>query len=100
MPVRRIHADDRIAEDSKVGPTALALDRINRVGLAGVEVSRDRRGKVATSRESPDADLFRVEALFFGASPDQANGTLGILEGDGMMIARPEAIFDDERGDT
>ena len=41
-----------------------------------------------------------IDVEFFGAAADEAHGALGVAEFDGMVIARAEAILQDESGDA
>src|ERR1017187_10717709 len=70
----------RIDRDGKVGP---ATDVIYIVaGFVGsfLKAGSGRDGQVATSRETHDADLLRMELPLAGFAAHQADGPLGILE--------------------
>ncbi len=97
MSCFRFHADDRVAEDGKIGPAACALDRVVRVGFARIKMRRGRRGQMSACREAPDADALGVDVPLRRAGTYHAESALHILHRRRMMIARRQPVLKDKR---
>jgi hypothetical protein len=57
-------------------------------------------GEVASCGEAEDADAVGGDAPFLCVGADGAEGALRVLEFDGVVIARAEAVLQHERGDA
>src|SRR5437016_959596 len=100
MRRRSAQRDHRISKNQEVRPATRAIDRIHRVGHTGVEVRTRRGSKMAARGEAPDADALWIDAPILRVRADHADSALRVLERRGMVIARPEAILQDERGNS
>src|SRR5260370_29988983 len=95
------HRDDRVAKDAQIGPRALPLDWVERVGVAAVEMSQQRGGEVAAGRRAHDANALWVEEPFGRAGPDGSHGARGVLQhGRVVVTTRAEAVIEHEAGDA
>src|SRR6266481_9686913 len=57
-------------------------------------------GQVSARRESPDADAVQLDAQISRVLADIANRAMGVVKRSGMVIARAEAILEDEAGEA
>ena len=99
MSERRGQRDDRVNEDHPVRPRAQAFDGVIGIGLARTEMGAGRRGEMAAGREAHDCDPARVDFPLCGVCPDGPDRPAGVVEHRGMMIARAQPIFQNERRD-
>jgi len=95
----RLKAEDRIAQDGSVGSAAVALDRIGMVGTTGLAEAADAGGTVAAGREAEHSDTLGVDAPSVGVGADQADGTLGVVQGRRVAV-RPHAVAADHGGEA
>src|SRR5580765_4661521 len=88
--------NDRVGEDSEVGAAADAVDGIGGLRIAGIEMSLGGGSQVASGRKTENADTMGRHGEFFCAGADEAYGSLGVAEFDGMVVAWTKAIFQHE----
>ena len=97
MRPRRGHRNDRIREDREVGPASHAIDGVSGARVAGIEQGARGHGEVTAGRKTHDADARRVESPLGRAKSQRSNRTLRVPELNRMVVARPEAVAQDER---
>ena len=55
---------------------------------------------MAPCGKAEDADALRIDLPFLGTGADKADGTLGVAQGNWMVVLRAEPVFQDDRGDA
>ena len=96
-----VEGEHSVAEDHEVGAGRRPVRGVSGGGVAGVVVGAGGGGEVASGREAHDADAGWIDAVGGGAVAHQAEGALGVLEGNGVAVAiAAEAIVEDVGGDA
>src|SRR3954447_5836794 len=95
----RSHADDRIAEDSKIRSRAYAIDWIRGPAVAVPAMSQRHRRKVATSRGTHHSDSLGIDLPLLRVESNCPYGSLDVEQFHRIPIAiRTEAVLEDKGG--
>src|SRR5262245_11046798 len=94
-PGRR-HRNNRIRENTKVRPAAHAIYWVRGARVAGIEDGACRHRQVTASRKTHDADAHRVELPLSRVKSQSSNCALRVTKLNGMVVARSEAVAQDE----
>ena len=96
-----VKGEHAVAEDHEIGSGGGAVDGVGGGGVAGIVVGAGGGGEVTSGGEAHDADAGGVDGVGVGAVAHEADGALGILEGDGVAVAvAAEAVVEDVGGDA
>jgi hypothetical protein len=103
MGERRGHRHDRIDRRGGVGPGRQSVGGVDRRIDLRAEAGNEVRADMAAGRKTNREDAGRVDAEFAGAVTDQADGALGVGQGNvgaGRPALARKAVEEDEDGDA
>ena len=89
---RTLHGQSRASDEA----TAAVIDALNALAVPYLLVGSFASNFYGIPRSTQDADFVGVEVVLGGVGAEEAQGALGVDEGDGVAIARGVAVAEDE----